>query len=328
MVDGFVCPALQVEIPGAVWYDANKDEPVGEDSMKKSLCILLALLVLLTAGCAAKPAAQETPETQLAQNVNGWTLDSEEESQPAEGVTYLERVYLDEESIPHRVYILLLDSQLVTLKTGTSRNGYEMMPVEKQTVKEHAQAAVAEGVNVLAAVNGDFFDIGSTYIPSGLSIKDGVVICQNLRNRPYCAVTKSGEYLIGRNALDPVDETTLDMAVGGSHVLVWEGEIQEFSEVDSFCTTAHPRTLSGQTADGKIILAVIDGRQPGFSVGAPLTQCAHLMRSLGAVMAINHDGGGSSTMIIRNGQEFEVKNSPSDGSLRKVFCSIQVVEKQ
>lgn len=295
--------------------------------MKKSLCILLVFLMVISAGCTTETPTETTAPV-IIQDVDGWTLDSEETSQPADGITYLERVYQDGEGLPYRAYILLLDPEKVTLKTGTSNNDYDMMPVEKQTVKEHAQAAVADGVNVLAAVNGDFFDIAATYIPIGLSIKDGVLICQNLRNRPYSAVTKSGDYLISRGVLDQVDETTLDMAVGGSHILVWEGEIQTFSEMDDFCNRSSPRTLAGKKADGTIILAVIDGRQPELSNGASLAQCAQLMRSLGAVKAINHDGGGSSTMIIRDGQDFQVKNSPSDGALRRVFCSIQVVAKQ
>ena len=52
------------------------------------------------------------------------------------------------------------------------------------------------------------------------------------------------------------------------------------------------------------------------------------MLSVGAVTAINHDGGGSSTMILRNHENYLVMNNPSDGNLRKVFCSIQLIQKE
>lgn len=286
--------------------------------MKKFLCLFLALIFVFSAGCAQK--APEGPD------VEGWTLLNEENQEAPEGIVYRERLYQDEEEKPYRVCILELDPTKVTLQTGTSQNGYELMPSRKQTVREHALAAIADGVNVLAAVNGDYFDIESTYIPTGLSVKNGVMIRDNSRNRPYSAVTKEGQYLISRGGIDGIDPNTLDMAVGGNYILVWEGERQEPKE-DPTWTTKHPRTLAGVRADGTILLVVIDGRQEALSNGATLVECAQLMESLGAVTAINHDGGGSSTMLIREGENFRVMNSPSDGNERRVFCSIQVVAK-
>jgi exopolysaccharide biosynthesis protein len=286
--------------------------------MKKFLCILLIFVLLGSAGCTPAP---EMP------NVEGWTLTNEQTREAPEGITYRERVYHDAEEKPYRVCILELDPKKVTLQTGTSQNGYELMPSKRQTVREHALAAIAEGVNVLAAVNGDYFDIESTYIPTGLSIKNGTMIRDNSRNRPYSAVTREGQYLISRGGIDGINPDTLDMAVGGNYILVWEGEKQEPNLVDATWTTKHPRTLAGVRSDGTILLVVIDGRQPDLSNGATLVECAQLMYSLGAVAAINHDGGGSSTMLIREGADFQVMNSPSDGSERRVFCSIQVVAK-
>ena len=293
-------------------------------TMKKWLCLSLVFLLLFCIGCT-----EQIPETTAppVPDVDGWALETEETQQKADGITYCERVYRDEEGKPYRVCILQLDPQKVTLKTGTSQNGYELIPAERQTVRQHALAAIADGVNVLAAVNGDYFDIDSTYMPTGLSIKNGVMIRENDRNRPYSAVSKTGEYLISRGGIDGIDPKTLDMAVGGNYILVWEGEIQEANVVDATWTTKHPRTLAGVRQDGTILLVVIDGRQPSLSNGATLEECAQLMYSLGAVKAINHDGGGSSTMLIREGEDFRVMNSPSDGSERRVFCSILATEK-
>jgi len=74
----------------------------------------------------------------------------------------------------------------------------------------------------------------------------------------------------------------------------------------------HPRTGVGITAKGKVLLFVVDGRDPGRSVGMNLAQFARLMRREGAVDGMNFDGGGSTTMIV-NGK---VVNRPSDGQQR------------
>lgn len=75
----------------------------------------------------------------------------------------------------------------------------------------------------------------------------------------------------------------------------------------------HPRTLLGRTQLGGIILAVVDGRQPGYSQGMTLPQAIAMMRSLGAVEVVNLDGGGSSTFVVRG----KVVNRPSDARVRR-----------
>ena len=81
----------------------------------------------------------------------------------------------------------------------------------------------------------------------------------------------------------------------------------------------------GYTEDGKVILLVIDGRQPELSNGASLIDTALILESLGCCGAVNLDGGGSSTMIVSEDGTDTVKNSPSDGALRKIYNSVLVV---
>ena len=76
-----------------------------------------------------------------------------------------------------------------------------------------------------------------------------------------------------------------------------------------------PRTVIGRKADGTIVMMVIDGRQAGKGMyGADHTELAVIMKSYGCVEAYNLDGGGSSTLIIRQGGQFIIQNSPSDGN--------------
>ena len=80
----------------------------------------------------------------------------------------------------------------------------------------------------------------------------------------------------------------------------------------------HPRTVAGIKEDGTIVLSVIDGRQAGTGkAGMVGDEMAAYMKSLGVVEAYNLDGGGSSYMIVREGNDFVVKSSPSDGQQRR-----------
>jgi hypothetical protein len=67
--------------------------------------------------------------------------------------------------------------------------------------------------------------------------------------------------------------------------------------------TRHPRTALGASARGdKVWLVVTDGRQAGYSEGATLAEMADLLKGLGAVNAINLDGGGSSALVYNDPQ--------------------------
>ena len=96
-------------------------------------------------------------------------------------------------------------------------------------------------------------------------------------------------------------------AVGGGPVLLQKGSVRITNEEEmKFAGRAindkHPRTCMGYTADGRLIIMVIEGRYPGRAEGATLRQEALLMKDLGCIEAINLDGGGSSCMLI-NGKE-------------------------
>jgi hypothetical protein len=82
-----------------------------------------------------------------------------------------------------------------------------------------------------------------------------------------------------------------------------------------------PRTGVGVTSSGKILLVVVDGRQPRWSLGPTSAQFAQIMAELDAVTALNLDGGGSSEMVV----EGEVVNRPSDGHERSITNAILVL---
>jgi hypothetical protein len=108
-------------------------------------------------------------------------------------------------------------------------------------------------------------------------------------------------------------------AVGGRPVLLRDSVVTLDVETEgqpSF-RARNPRTAVGIANKGKrLILVVIDGRQPNFSDGTTLRETADIMRDLGARDAINLDGGGSSAMVYMDPitKQLRVANRPSDAT--------------
>ena len=84
----------------------------------------------------------------------------------------------------------------------------------------------------------------------------------------------------------------------------------------------NPRTFVGTNADTtKVYLCTVDGRQTS-SLGMTFTEMANFLVTIGVTNALNLDGGGSTTMVVRG----VVVNSPSDpGGERSVANSLQVI---
>jgi hypothetical protein len=114
----------------------------------------------------------------------------------------------------------------------------------------------------------------------------------------------------------------IQFAVGGGPRLVSGGKVKITSAAEQFRSDITqgraPRTALGITADGAVLLVTVNGRQPGVSVGMTLDELAHLMIELGAIEAMNLDGGGSTTMVVRD----KVVNIPSDGGERAVSSAL------
>ncbi|NLJ75120.1 MAG: phosphodiester glycosidase family protein [Firmicutes bacterium] len=116
-----------------------------------------------------------------------------------------------------------------------------------------------------------------------------------------------------------------EQIIGGGPRLVRDGLVWITGEEEQFrkdiLVGRAPRTALGITADNKLLLVTVNGRQPNISVGMTLKELATLLIELGAVQAMNLDGGGSTTMVIRD----LVLNLPSDGVERPVSNAIVVI---
>lgn len=262
-------------------------------------------------------------------NIPTWTLGSFSSQTLCDGVEYSRQIFYDDIDLPYRTFILTIDPEKVNFHLGTTDDGYiSAIPKEDvQNVVEHTQAAVANGKNIIAAVNAGFFNINTDYAPTWLAIKDGVLIGTGNPGPAFFAVTDSGEIILdyGANYGNYSDKKIMT-AVSGSALILLDGKLT----AQAHANDTHPRTLVGIKEDGTVILAVIDGRQLEYSNGASLEMCAVWMNSLGAVTVVNLDGGGSSTFLTRDPQTdaYTVHNSPSDGKLRGMHDSLLIEPKE
>ncbi len=112
-------------------------------------------------------------------------------------------------------------------------------------------------------------------------------------------------------------------AVGGGPRLLAAGQVAGGDEgfPSLLVDRRHPRTAIGVLGDGRILLLVIDGRQPPHSLGMTVLELAMELRRLGAVDAMNLDGGGSSTMVVAG----RVVNFPSDETGERPVASALLV---
>ncbi|CAN5653870.1 hypothetical protein BH23GEM6_BH23GEM6_11960 [soil metagenome] len=111
--------------------------------------------------------------------------------------------------------------------------------------------------------------------------------------------------------------------VGGFPLLILDGEpvLHRVPAINiPFSQRRHPRTAVGIRADGIVLLVIVDGRQEGYSAGMSLPELTDLLLELGAIDAINLDGGGSTALVTDRG----IVNRPSDAEERPVSNALLV----
>ena len=139
----------------------------------------------------------------------------------------------------------------------------------------------------------------------GRAVREGAMFHVGDRVGWEVATTADEPEVRWQHAADVVSGGPL-LLRGGRRVTDWATE--PFAR--AFCEARHPRTALGVKADGTLLLITVDGRRPDWSVGMSLPELTDLLLELGAVDAINLDGGGSTTMVVGD----QVVNRPSDPS--------------
>ena len=124
----------------------------------------------------------------------------------------------------------------------------------------------------------------------------------------------------------PETWATAEHVIGGAGLLRRNGQrIDDWAVEDlraGFTTERHPRTMIGLDGTGTIWLVTVDGRNPALSLGMTFAELQRLADRLRLTDALNLDGGGSTTMVVRGA----VVNHPSDtAGPRKVSDALLVL---
>lgn len=204
------------------------------------------------------------------------------------GISYERRV-VDGPNVLHIVRIDLSRDDLAIVGTPATPDG--VVPAQK--VSDFAQEHHA-----LVAINAAFFapfhsnspldyypHSGDPVSPFGITMSEGVEFGANRYHRATVYFNDAGEV-----SLDPLADATV--AASGRTVLVRDGVANPSSPQGAHA----PRSVVG--FDGtRVLFVVADGRQPGYSEGPTLRRMAELLVELGAVWAVEMDGGGSTSLV-------------------------------
>ncbi|HMQ04475.1 MAG TPA: phosphodiester glycosidase family protein [Pyrinomonadaceae bacterium] len=206
---------------------------------------------------------------------------------------------------------------------GTNRERKEDELVEFTSVFNRSTLTQPGGIEIVARGGriAEILDgVGSTIIPFG-----GYVLSASGKRKQQMVEwlakgwLKVGMKITGFTAVDqgsitdgPSAPFDYEDITNGVPQLIKNGKIditwKQEKASRAFAETRHPRTAVAKLRDGKFLMMTVDGRQPGVSVGMTLQELAEYLFSLGAVDAMNLDGGGSTTMFL----DGKVVNKPSD----------------
>ena len=163
---------------------------------------------------------------------------------------------------------------------------------------------IAERYDAVAAVNGGAFvdtnGTGNGGEPTGLVISGGQVLNRANLSSIHNLVVGFNEddiLVFGKFTGAEAQENNMRDALAFGPVLVSNGEP---APVTGASSGLNPRTAIGQSADGAVLMLVIDGRQ-ATSLGATYADLIQVMLEYGAVNAVNLDGG-SSSMLYFDGE--------------------------
>lgn len=218
-------------------------------------------------------------------------------------------------NIERNTNFLVLYNSYFGSTTGTNQWGSEVLiePLSRTQINDTVKYLVTDkkinqGSMALSKGNAVLSGHGTSkdFIDSKIEIGDTIFIIQKISPAPNKIITLLNGY---PKIVSDGENCALSCyyAEGGGN---------------TFATDRHPRTAAGFSQDKRFLYFVtVDGRQE-ISKGMSLPELADFLVDFGVYRAVNMDGGGSTTMVVRS----NIANSPSDvGSERSVSNSLMVV---
>ena len=200
----------------------------------------------------------------------------------------------------------------------------DQMAAAKTNHSDPTSSRYIANYNPVVGVNADFYDM-TTGKPIGALVMEGTEYSP-VGNEGFFGVLDDGTAIMGDKTVYEANKDHIVEAVGTNYDLVKDGKMA-FTPGSDYYNNRASRTCVGITADGRVVLMVLDGRQEPVSAGGSAEEMAQIMIDAGCVVAANLDGGGSTTFAAKEegADEVTVVNNPSDGYARSVSSTLMVV---
>lgn len=198
---------------------------------------------------------------------------------------------------------------------------------ERKRSRTFMEEAFKNGENMVVAVNG------SPWTPwqkpwnhryaqvSGLLVADGELVAYPSKNHPSFIIRKDGtcDFIIAdKNS----DLSAIQYAISGFGFVLHNNK---FTVADNIKQLA-PRTGYGLSENREYLyLLAIDGRQEGYSMGSSVYEVGELLKYFGASDALNMDGGGSTTLLIRENGKIKKLNHHKNDAERTVAATLGII---
>lgn len=214
------------------------------------------------------------------------------------------------------------DNEKITVEKITGKNyvGYVMIVPNASKVnlvdgrKSSRGSKLSEIVknnNAIAGINaGGFADDGG--VGAGNILCDATIINKKLlygnKNTKYSLIGLSSDkkLVLGKYTYQNALNAGIESAVEFGPFIIVNGKNQI---TNASSGGIHPRMAIGQRKDGTFLFVVIDGRQPGYSIGTNLLELQNIFNRYDAYNAANLDGGSSATMYY-NGKVVNKTSTP------------------
>ncbi len=166
--------------------------------------------------------------------------------------------------------------------------------------------------NGLVGINGGGFEDldgwGNGSTPYGTIIKDGKVIWKHAGgDGGLIGFTNEHKMYLTTETPEQAIANGMQDAVEFGPFLIINGKKAQIHGDGGWGVA--PRTVIAQRKDGIVLFLIIEGRLPGYSIGASMQDVIKILSRYKAYNAANLDGGASSTMAV-NGKLY---NRPSAG---------------
>jgi exopolysaccharide biosynthesis protein len=195
----------------------------------------------------------------------------------------------------------------------------EMTPVDTGAIelvlRESTQVGPVERRGVVVAVDT---------AASGVAIpRNGFVVSADGAARATMASVAIGDTIAWRVAFDSLPANITEM-VGGYPMLLLGGNPVHHEETGlrtAFSDRRHPRVAIGLDRKRRIHIVAVDGRREWYSAGMTLQELADYLLALGIGDAMNFDGGGSTTLVVKD----TIVNRPTDANGERAVANALVV---